>query len=166
MYKLYHGTIYDFICVDLSKSLDKKDFGKGFYTTRDVNTAKQWASRHSRNGYYIYCIEVDIQFIRDHFIVKEFRHGRDWLDYIIKNRINPSKDIDCDLVIGPIADARTQIELEKLNREYGNNIPLEVKDKVIKKLRETDYGIQYCFKSDRIAQYINTQCKWTRRAFR
>ena len=30
---LYHGSNYSFDTVDLSKSKDKRDFGRGFYTT-------------------------------------------------------------------------------------------------------------------------------------
>ena len=30
---LYHGSNQDFSDVDLSKSKDKRDFGRGFYTT-------------------------------------------------------------------------------------------------------------------------------------
>lgn len=46
---LYHGTIAEFSVVDLKHCKDKKDFGKGFYTTTDAHqaitlakTMRQW----------------------------------------------------------------------------------------------------------------------------
>lgn len=42
---LYHGTTADFSTVDLKHCKDKKDFGKGFYTTTDINQAQNLAKR-------------------------------------------------------------------------------------------------------------------------
>ena len=39
---LYHGSNHDFDAVDLSKSKDKRDFGKGFYTTTLREQAEDW----------------------------------------------------------------------------------------------------------------------------
>jgi hypothetical protein len=41
--KLYHGSNYDSVTVDLSQSKDKRDFGKGFYLTTFQYQAKDWA---------------------------------------------------------------------------------------------------------------------------
>jgi len=40
---LYHGSNHDFDEVDLSKSKDKRDFGKSFYTTTLCEQAEDWA---------------------------------------------------------------------------------------------------------------------------
>lgn len=42
---LYHGTIADFNIVNLRYAKDKKDFGKGFYLTSDINQACTWAKK-------------------------------------------------------------------------------------------------------------------------
>ena len=42
---LYHGSNQDFTVVDLSKSKDKRDFGKGFYTTTIKEQAMQYYNR-------------------------------------------------------------------------------------------------------------------------
>ncbi|MGL4485413.1 MAG: DUF3990 domain-containing protein, partial [Anaerovoracaceae bacterium] len=40
---LFHGTNRNFEAVDLSKSRDKRDFGKGFYLTTIESQANKWA---------------------------------------------------------------------------------------------------------------------------
>ena len=39
---LYHGSNRDFTNVDLSKSRDRRDFGRGFYTTTMKEQAQHW----------------------------------------------------------------------------------------------------------------------------
>ena len=41
--KIYHGSNCSFKNVDLSKSKEKRDFGKGFYTTTIRGQAESWA---------------------------------------------------------------------------------------------------------------------------
>jgi hypothetical protein len=36
---LYHGTIYEFDKIDVTKGKWNKDFGRGFYASRDVRHA-------------------------------------------------------------------------------------------------------------------------------
>lgn len=40
---LYHGTYIYFDQIDLNNSLDKRDFGMGFYTTTNLEQANKWA---------------------------------------------------------------------------------------------------------------------------
>ena len=58
---LFHGSNFDFDEIDLSKSRDKRDFGKGFYTTTLREQAEDWAEvqydRHKKDGIFIYEIE-------------------------------------------------------------------------------------------------------------
>lgn len=53
---LYHGSNCNFDKIDLSKSKDKRDFGKGFYTTTLKNQAEEWAEvlfdRYKVDGFY------------------------------------------------------------------------------------------------------------------
>lgn len=39
---VYHGTCFDFNQIDLNKSHDRRDFGRGFYTTVLVEQSKTW----------------------------------------------------------------------------------------------------------------------------
>ena len=40
---VYHGTSFQFQQIDLNKSKDNRDFGKGFYTTTIQSQAESWA---------------------------------------------------------------------------------------------------------------------------
>ncbi len=48
---LYHGTNVAFDEIDLSKSRNRRDFGKGFYCTILENQAKEWAHRLYMRNY-------------------------------------------------------------------------------------------------------------------
>ena len=43
---LYHGTIYEFDKIDVSKGKGDKDFGRGFYTSHDIRHAERLATRN------------------------------------------------------------------------------------------------------------------------
>jgi len=55
---LYHGSNCNFDKVDISRSKDKRDFGKGFYTTTLREQAEDWAGalfdRYKGDGIFIY----------------------------------------------------------------------------------------------------------------
>lgn len=43
--KVYHGSYTEIVEIDLSKSRDNRDFGKGFYVTNIRSQAEYWAVR-------------------------------------------------------------------------------------------------------------------------
>ena len=45
---LFHGTNTDIETIDLSRSLNHKDFGKGFYLTSSRDTAIRMAEKKAR----------------------------------------------------------------------------------------------------------------------
>ena len=55
---VYHGSCFKFDQIDLNKSHNRRDFGKGFYTTVLMSQSKEWAYRLSlrekKNNYYVY----------------------------------------------------------------------------------------------------------------
>ena len=55
---VYHGTCSDFDKIDLKKSHNRRDFGKGFYTTVLLSQSKEWAYRLSlrekKDRHYVY----------------------------------------------------------------------------------------------------------------
>lgn len=57
---LYHGSNQEFYKIDLSKSKDRRDFGKGFYMTTVKEQAIHWAEnmflRYGGTGKYVYDI--------------------------------------------------------------------------------------------------------------
>ena len=55
---VYHGTTYDFESIELTKSRNRRDFGRGFYTTILKTQAIEWGYRLSLREkaqcYYLY----------------------------------------------------------------------------------------------------------------
>ena len=43
--KVYHGSFLEITEIDLSKCEKNKDFGKGFYVTKNIKHAEEWAER-------------------------------------------------------------------------------------------------------------------------
>lgn len=106
---LYHGSSSYFDAIDLSKSHNRRDFGKGFYTTVLENQAKEWAYRLSLRDkvdkYYVY------QYLfneKDTLRIKRFVSlNQEWLEFIKENRAKGGLPHDYDVVIGPVADDNT-----------------------------------------------------------
>ena len=108
-FPLYHGSVSLFEAIDLNKSKDRRDFGKGFYTTVLETQAVQWgrklAQRERKNNYYVY----QYQFMpKPDLRIKRF-YGMDlnWLEFIKTNRIEGGCKHEYDIVIGPVADDDT-----------------------------------------------------------
>jgi hypothetical protein len=107
--KLYHGSNCDFSNVDLSKAKDKRDFGKGFYTTTLQNQAKDWAevlfARFGGDGKFVYEFEFEIN---DELSIKQFDGiTEDWLNFVRDNRIGGGIQHRFDVVRGAVANDRT-----------------------------------------------------------
>ena len=163
--KLYHGSIELFDKVDLRYCKDKKDFGKGFYNTENPEIAKEQALANKQLSManwnmdtkaYLYRFIVDINEAKRKLHVHTF-NGTSvaWLDYIISNRTLQAKNNDYDIVIGKIADARTQREVEIFQKKYGGiNATQENKKKFIERLMQKDLKTQYCFKTDAALEYL------------
>ncbi|WP_296835582.1 DUF3990 domain-containing protein [Marvinbryantia sp.] len=106
---LYHGTNIAFEHIDLSKSHNRRDFGRGFYCTILEKQAQEWAHRlYMRNfsgGEYVY------QYVfhqTDDLKIKHFNAlDMEWLEFIKCNRIKGGIQHSYDVVIGPVADDNT-----------------------------------------------------------
>lgn len=148
---LYHGTNVVFNKIDLNFCKELKDFGRGFYTTDDIGMAKRWAYLNKvrgGGGQYIYSFKVDFKDLRKVLNIHEFKPGISWVDYILLNRQGLNKGIDYDIVIGPTADARAQIEIDKFCQIYGGiRADKELKLRLINALHTERLNKQYCFKT-------------------
>jgi len=107
--KLYHGSNCDFTRVDLSKSKDRRDFGKGFYLTTLPNQAKDWAEtlfdRYGGDSVFVYEFEFEIN---DNLTLKKFDGlTEEWLNFIKENRIKGGLQHEFDVVQGVVANDKT-----------------------------------------------------------
>ncbi len=102
---VYHGTYIAIEKIDLSKSLDKRDFGVGFYTTTDIEQAKRWAlNRHGKRGLDSLVLTYEIESLEG-LNVKRFQGAnKAWLEFVARHRRNGGINHNYDIVIGPVAD--------------------------------------------------------------
>jgi len=106
---VYHGTSVDFESVDLAKSHDRRDFGRGFYTTTLFEQAASWArnvfSRYGGDGRFVKVYEFESS---EELKLKRFDGmSRDWLDFVKENRVKGGVQHGYDIVIGPVANDNT-----------------------------------------------------------
>lgn len=141
---LYHGSCCLFDVIDLSKSHNRRDFGRGFYATLLEKQAKKWAYRLSLREktptYYVY------QYVFDEsrsLKVKRFSSlDQEWLEFIKENRAKGGLQHDFDVVIGPVADDNT-METVQL---YISGI-LEANE-AVKRLRHSQINNQVSFHTE------------------
>ncbi|MCD7783965.1 MAG: DUF3990 domain-containing protein [Oscillospiraceae bacterium] len=112
---LYHGTDSDFETIDLSKSLEKRDFGTGFYTTTISSQAERWALnkkvRNTSEHAYVYVYEAGIP---DALSLKSFDGlSLEWLEMIRTNRQLGGIQHGYDIVIGPVANDDTMLTVNR-----------------------------------------------------
>jgi len=106
---LYHGSNKNFDAVDLSKSKDKRDFGRGFYTTTIREQAEDWAKalfdRYRGDGIFVYELEF---LLSDDLSIKTFEGlSEEWLTMVQKNRVLGGIQHNYDIVQGPVANDKT-----------------------------------------------------------
>ena len=110
---LYHGSNQSFSDVDLSKSKDKRDFGKGFYTTTIREQALQWGynmfNRFDGEGIFLY--EFDFSPSSDLKSKQFLEISDEWFDFILLNRTSSVMQHDFDFVQGPVANDKTVLTI-------------------------------------------------------
>jgi len=168
---LYHGTIYEFDKVDVTKGKGNKDFGRGFYTSRDVHHAKRLATRNKsiedeRYAYrvsktivtpWLYIFEFDIDNLAA-LNVKEFvAADREWMQFVVLNRENKSKTQvhEYDIVIGPTANDNTRAAIQTVMPLAKGQVLTDKAVEVLLTLIEPDnLPSQFFFGTKRAADFL------------
>lgn len=107
--RLFHGTNVKYDTIDLSKSKDKRDFGKGFYTTTIPEEAEKWAKnqfvRYGGDGSFVK--EFDFQEDKTLKIKVFSEMNAEWLEFVKKCRTTGGTPHDYDVIKGPVANDNT-----------------------------------------------------------
>jgi hypothetical protein len=106
---LYHGSN---IIVDkptLGYSRKTLDFGVGFYTTPNklqaVNFADTIMLRRKSETQWVSVYDFDMETAEKELkIMRFYKTDKQWLDFIIQNRLETYHDIQYDIIQGPVAD--------------------------------------------------------------
>jgi hypothetical protein len=120
---VFHGSNADFNRVSLDFAKDRRDFGRGFYTTTIREQAADWAEvicrRYITKTAYLY----EFEFSAVSLAVKTFdTMTKDWLNFILENRIKGGVQHSFDIVTGPVANDRT---VNTLNLYLDGELSLE-----------------------------------------
>ena len=116
---LYHGTNQDFSEIDLRKSKPNKDFGQGFYLSREyaqaMGMAKIKVEQLETGVPTVQTYEADEAAMKDLRVLRFDDYSEEWAKFILLNRNNASAEPahDYDIVIGPIAHDRVGVQLWK-----------------------------------------------------
>ncbi|MDR2295899.1 MAG: DUF3990 domain-containing protein [Clostridiales Family XIII bacterium] len=127
---LYHGTIHEFDKIDVTKGKGNKDYGRGFYTSRDIRHAERLAIRNKSieeerfalRGIkknltpWLYTFDFDLCNLGT-LDVKEFGTAdREWMRFVVLNRESRSKvrQHEYDIVMGPTANDNTRAAIQTI----------------------------------------------------
>lgn len=152
---LFHGTNTDIETIDLSRSLNHKDFGKGFYLTDSRDTAIRMATKKARLfGVKATLITYDFNesALHSDLKVKVFPEKAtvEWFVFVDANRDRNNKLPlhDYDLVVGPIADDGVVVQITN----YRENILTAEQAAVA--LQDKFLDQQYFFGSEKALRYL------------
>ncbi|MDR3279637.1 MAG: DUF3990 domain-containing protein [Synergistaceae bacterium] len=157
---LYHGTTHDFTEIDVQKGKPFKDFGQGFYLARIYSRAVNIARRNRKIEtdrlrvagdttelpVFIYSYEFDLREM-EKLNVKLFDTAdREWLKFIIRNRMSRTRRHDYDVVIGPTANDDTRASIRAvMNAANGAILSDAALDLLIQMLEPDNLPEQYYF---------------------
>ena len=152
---LYHGSNIEVIEPKLLKIQRDLDFGRGFYTTSDLDQATKWAKRTALRlksvAGFVSVYEVDDTKLAELKILKFTEANADWLHFVVANRKGTFLSESWDLVCGPVANDQTMSVIDLyLDGRYDEEDA--IKHLLTQKLKD-----QYTFKSE--SSILLLQCK-------
>ena len=109
--KVYHGSYTAIENIDFSYCRKRRDFGRGFYVTKNFSQAEYWAIRKGEDNDtegVVTEFELEDDFFEDESltVLRFVGYNEEWLDFVMLNRVNKSKKQahDFDIIEGPVAD--------------------------------------------------------------
>lgn len=106
--KIYHGSIYKVVVPEILETNRTLDYGRGFYTTTSFQQAEAWVRRRmSEKGVsdgFVCIYELDESAFQNLNTLIFETPTEDWVDFVMKNRIQKDFNHEYDLVYGPVAN--------------------------------------------------------------
>ena len=152
---LYHGTNKAFDTIDLSKSKPNKDFGQGFYLSREYNQAMEMAKTkfdQIKIGFpTVLTYEVNEDQMNELKVLRFDAYTFEWAQFILMNRRNDSNKPmhDYDIVYGPIANDKVGVQLWKFENQM---IDLETFTRNLRRMEGITF--QYFFGTERAIKLL------------
>ena len=142
---LYHGSNVEVREPRLLKIQRDLDFGKGFYTTSDLDQAGKWAKRTAlrlgQKAAAVSVYTVDEKKLLSLRVLRFDHPNKEWLRFVAANRKGIVPADQWDLICGPVANDQTMPVIHLfLDGMYDEN-------EAIKRLLPQKLRDQYAFKS-------------------
>jgi len=110
--RVYHGSTFKVEKPNLDILNNRTDFGKGFYTTTDIEQAKKWSKikkkrleKENSNNEIKQYVNVYEFMENDKLNILNFNDAtEEWLKFVFKNRQSDELVHQYDIVIGPVAN--------------------------------------------------------------
>ena len=143
---LYHGSNVEVKEPILLKVQRELDFGKGFYTTSDMEQAARWAwrtaKRRGESNAFVTVYEVKDDELKNIRLLSFDSPNVEWLNFVVKNRKGEYIAGDWDIISGPVADDQTAQVIDLyLEGAYGE-------EEAIRRFLTQRLKDQYAFKTD------------------
>lgn len=152
---LYHGTNNAFDTIDLTKSKPNKNFGQGFYLSREYSQAMEMAKTkfdQIKTGFpTVLTYEVDEQQMNQLNVLRFDAYTFEWAQFILMNRRNDTDKPmhDYDIVYGPIANDKVGVQLWKFENQM---IDLETFTRNLHRMEGITF--QYFFGTERAIKLL------------
>lgn len=152
---LYHGSNVEVREPRLLKIQRELDFGKGFYTTTDLQQATTWAKRMAarlrQSESFVTVYKIDDAKLCELRILCFEKPNEEWLHFISANRKGEPIAGEWDIISGPVANDQTMPVLDLyLDGMYDEK-------EAIKRLLPQKLKDQYTFKSEKAIRLL--ECK-------
>lgn len=144
---LYHGTGFPHTSIDLDKSDDFKDFGRGYYLTSYLEQAERWAMKRgeSKGHCWVYTYTLTSFSCEDFTIYEFLEYNEDWLKFITQNR-KYGNCPPCDIIYDRMADNQFDDLREAIDMYAQKRLSAKAALKKIK-FKDGQNRDQYCFKT-------------------
>lgn len=150
---LYHGSSVEVKEPRLLKIQRELDFGKGFYTTSDLEQASRWAKRTTQRlkqeRAFVSVYEIDDAVMKTLNCLEFQKSDVEWLKFVVSNRKGIAVEGNWDIIIGPVANDRTAPVIDL----YVDGMYDE--EETIKRLLPQNLKDQYVFKTTLAIQSLH-----------
>jgi hypothetical protein len=124
---LYHGSNEIIASPKLLEKQRPLDFGKGFYTTTNLEQCRAFAQKVLRRRNFGKAIvsfyEIDEESLSSINVLRFSSPNKEWLEFITANRVEQTLKNGYDLIIGPVANDDVY---NVLLPYFAGNMPIEI----------------------------------------
>ena len=108
--RVYHGSLERVPTPEIRQATRTLDYGTGFYATTSAKQAEDWVRKRMRDSGarkgYVYEYELDSEAVKQFHCAFFDSPTDEWLEFVMKNRLDRNFIHNYDVVYGPVANDR------------------------------------------------------------